>query len=128
MMFGKVGAKRMNKEGESAEDEENIKTMKKLNEGNIESKEKGKEGWKIKRRKKERKGEDGNKIKGKVKEGVSGEKVYKKIKFKGEIYSLGDEILIKENDNSNMVGVLKRVIAQGGSVDHPTWPMIEVQW
>jgi hypothetical protein len=55
-------------------------------------------------------------------------KEYKKIKFKGEIYQIGDPVLIKESEEVNSVGTLERVIAQGGSTEHPTWPMIDVKW
>ena len=55
-------------------------------------------------------------------------KYYKKLKYKNVIYKIGEYILIKENETSNMVGKLKKIKDLAGDIEHPDWPMVLVRW
>jgi len=54
-------------------------------------------------------------------------KEYTKIKFKQDIYSVGDNLLIRDFDGF-LVGKLTRIITYNGIKKYPYWPTIEVQW
>ena len=53
---------------------------------------------------------------------------YKKICFKDTLYHVGETLLFKETETSNIIGRLVRIIPEGGNPLHPKWPMLEVQW
>ena len=53
-------------------------------------------------------------------------KQYRKICFKETIYEVGDTLLFRETESTNVVGKLVKVIPEGGNPQHPKWPMIEV--
>ena len=55
-------------------------------------------------------------------------KEYKKLKFKEVIYQIGENLLIKESETSNMIGKLTKIKEKGGDTKHPDWPMIQVKW
>lgn len=44
------------------------------------------------------------------------------------VYTVGETLLFRETEISNIVGKLVRIIPEGGNPAHPKWPMIEVQW
>jgi len=57
-----------------------------------------------------------------------GETVYSKLKLRGEIYNVGETVLIRESQNSNLVARIEKIIKENGDPMNPTWPMIEVTW
>lgn len=42
------------------------------------------------------------------------------------VYTVGETLLFRETEISNIVGKLVRIIPEGGNPAHPKWPMIEV--
>jgi hypothetical protein len=54
-------------------------------------------------------------------------KDYKKLRYKSQIYEVGNPILIKHEDDTNTVGKLKKIIAQGGLSENQEWPSVDVQ-
>ena len=63
-----------------------------------------------------------------VRMGPPKKKQYRKICFRENIYEVGDTLLFRETETTNVVGKLIRIIPEGGNELHPKWPMIEVQW
>jgi hypothetical protein len=54
---------------------------------------------------------------------------YCKIKYKNEIYSIGDCLLIRdEAEDSFLIGKLVKIIQYNGYKKYPYWPTIQVQW
>ena len=53
---------------------------------------------------------------------------YKKLKYKQEIYSVGDDILIKKSDSSNMVGRIIKIMEQADNLETQNSPMVEIKW
>ena len=53
---------------------------------------------------------------------------YKRLKFQGELYEVGDTVLIRESENSNMVARIEKIIKENGDPKHPKWPMVELTW
>jgi hypothetical protein len=54
-------------------------------------------------------------------------KDYKKLRYKSQIYEVGNPILIKHEDDTNTVGKLKKIIAKGGLSENLEWPSVDVQ-
>ena len=36
--------------------------------------------------------------------------------------------MFRETETTQIIGKLTKIIPEGGSPDHPKWPMVEVQW
>ena len=53
---------------------------------------------------------------------------YKKLQFQEVLYELGDYVYIRESKNTNMIGMLSRIISQEENPKYPKWPMVEVKW
>jgi hypothetical protein len=63
----------------------------------------------------------------KIRKIVSPETNYTKIKYKQDIYSIGDNLLIRDNDGF-LIGKLINIIPVNGDKKYSYWPTIEVQW
>lgn len=55
-------------------------------------------------------------------------KYCRKLIFRGELYTVSDYVLLRETKTSNMVGILRRIIKEGGDPLHPKLPMLEIEW
>jgi hypothetical protein len=64
----------------------------------------------------------------KLKKLVSAELNYTKVKYKGEIYSIGDILMIRDVNEGFLIGKLLKVVAQGGNKKYSHWPTVQVQW
>lgn len=64
----------------------------------------------------------------KIKKIVSPSVNYNKVKYKSDIYSVGDYLLIKDVNDGFLVGKLIKIIKNGGMKKYPYWPTIQVQW
>lgn len=53
---------------------------------------------------------------------------YNKIKFKSDIYRIGDAILVRDLNEGFLVAKLTKIIQYGGFKKYPFWPTIEVKW
>ena len=53
---------------------------------------------------------------------------YTKLKFKDNIYAIGDNIMLKENETSNMIGQIIKIIEQGDDIELPHVPTIQIKW
>eukprot|EP01022_Parablepharisma_sp_SALTPOND_P011783 TRINITY_DN1501_c0_g1_i1.p2 TRINITY_DN1501_c0_g1~~TRINITY_DN1501_c0_g1_i1.p2 ORF type:complete len:288 (-),score=-17.43 TRINITY_DN1501_c0_g1_i1:121-984(-) len=53
---------------------------------------------------------------------------YRRLMLRGEVYCLGDTVLIRETETTNMIARIERIISENGDPTHPKWPMIEVTW
>jgi hypothetical protein len=53
---------------------------------------------------------------------------YKRLKFQGELYEVGDTVLIRESETTHMVARIEKIIKENGDPKHPKWPMIQVAW
>ena len=52
----------------------------------------------------------------------------RRLIFRGVVYSIGDTVLIRESEKTNMIGRIERIIGENGDPSHPQWPMIELTW
>jgi hypothetical protein len=52
---------------------------------------------------------------------------YTKIKSRGEIYSIGDNLILIEKNGELQIGKLTKIIPTGGNQKYPFWPTIEIQ-
>ena len=64
----------------------------------------------------------------KIRKIVSPKIFYNKIKYKSDIYSIGDCILIRDSNEGFLVAKLEKIIKNNGYKKYPFWPTIEVQW
>ena len=64
----------------------------------------------------------------KIKKIVSPDVIYNKIKFKSEIYRIGDAVLVRDLNEGFLAAKLTRIIQCNGFKKYPFWPTIEVQW
>lgn len=64
----------------------------------------------------------------KIKSIVAQSNNYNKFKFKSEIYSLGDTLMVQDVSDGYLIGKLARIIPSGGIPSYPHWPTIQVQW
>ena len=88
-------------------------------------------GMELGRRESKEKAEDGKAGTGVNKNGEVEEEQanqYRRMKFQGELYDLGETVFIRESESSNMVGRIEKIIKENGDPKHPKWPMIEVAW
>ena len=53
---------------------------------------------------------------------------YTKIKFKQDIYSIGDNLLIRDSADGFLIGKLINIIPSNGDKKYTYWPTIEVEW
>lgn len=59
---------------------------------------------------------------------ISEDIIYEKIKFKSNIYKIGDCLMIRDADDGYLVAKLLKIIQTNGLKQYPFWPVIEVQW
>ena len=61
---------------------------------------------------------------------VNPEIIYKKIKYKNEIYNVDDCLLIKDPlvSEGYLIARLLQIIPMDGIEKYPYWPSIQVQW
>lgn len=64
----------------------------------------------------------------KIRKIVSSDTKYTKIKYKQDIYSIGDNLLIRDSSDGFLVGKLINIIPTNGDKKYNYWPTIEVQW
>lgn len=58
---------------------------------------------------------------------VSPDSTYTKLKYKSEIYHLGDVCLIYSS-NETLIGEITKILPVNGFKEYPTWPTVEVRW
>lgn len=63
-----------------------------------------------------------------IKKLVSMSTAYNKIKYKDEVYSLGDNILIRDTNDGFLIGKLVKIIQANAFKKYPYWPAIQIQW
>jgi hypothetical protein len=87
-------------------------------------------GWKLK--KAVREVQEPNQIDSiklqKLKKLISPEMNYNRIKFKNEIYSIGDILMIRDINDGVLIGKLLKIVPQGGNRKYSHWPTVQVQW
>jgi hypothetical protein len=56
--------------------------------------------------------------------------IYKKIKYKNELYSINDCLLIRDPlvKDGYLIAKLLQIIPNNGIEKYPYWPAIQVQW
>lgn len=54
--------------------------------------------------------------------------MYDKFEFEGQVYKVGDYLLLRETTITTIVGKLLKIVPQGGHPANPDWPMIQVHW
>jgi disulfide oxidoreductase YuzD len=59
---------------------------------------------------------------------VSPDLNYTKVKFKNEVYSLGDCLMIRDVNDGFLIGKLVKIIQTGGFKKYPYWPTVQIQW
>ena len=66
----------------------------------------------------------------KVSKIISSSVNYKKIKYKNEIYSINDCLLIRDPlvKDGYLIAKLLQIIPKNGIEKYPYWPGIQVQW
>ena len=64
----------------------------------------------------------------KIQKIVSLGKDYTMIKFKHNIYSVGDTLLVRDLNEGFLIAKLLRILSYNGNKKYPYWPTIEVQW
>ena len=64
-----------------------------------------------------------------VKKLISPHISYSKIKYRNEVYSIGDCVTIKDEiEGSFLIGKLVKIIQANGFKKCPYWPTVQVQW
>ena len=53
---------------------------------------------------------------------------YTKIKYKSDIYGIGDNILVRDLNGNYILAKIKEIIKSNGFKKYPFWPTIEVEW
>jgi hypothetical protein len=53
---------------------------------------------------------------------------YNKIKYKNDIYTVGDTLMIRDVNDGFLIGKLIKIIQSNGIKKYPHWPTIQVQW
>jgi hypothetical protein len=53
---------------------------------------------------------------------------YNKIKYKSDIYSIGDYLMVRDVNDGFLIGKLIKIIQFNGMKKYPYWPSIQVQW
>jgi hypothetical protein len=64
----------------------------------------------------------------KIRKIVSPDITYNKIKYKNDIFSLGDCLLVRDQFEGFLIGKLIKIIPSGGFKKYPYWPTIQIQW
>ena len=64
----------------------------------------------------------------KIRNIVATDITYDKIKYKSNIYSVGDCLLVRDINEGFLVAKLLRIIQYNGFKKYPFWPTIQVQW
>ena len=54
-------------------------------------------------------------------------KEYKRLRFKGQIYQIGNLVIIKQADGATAFGKISKIIEKGGLPEKLDWPTIDVQ-
>ena len=57
---------------------------------------------------------------------IKRKKEYRKLRFKGAVYEIGNTIIVKQEDDTNLIGSLKKIIAKGGKEENPDWPCVDL--
>jgi hypothetical protein len=53
---------------------------------------------------------------------------YTKLKYKDEIYSLDDILMIRDVNEGFLVAKLVKILGTGGNKKYSHWPTVQVQW
>ncbi len=64
----------------------------------------------------------------KLKKIVSSELNYTKVKYKGEIYSLGDILMVRDVNEGFLICKFLKIVPHGGNKKYSHWPTVQVQW
>ncbi len=64
----------------------------------------------------------------KIRKIVSPDLIYNKIKFRNEIYSIGDHLMIRDEKEGFLIAKLIKINQTGGLDKYSYWPSILVQW
>lgn len=59
---------------------------------------------------------------------LSKKRTYTKFKYKGEIYKIGDSMMIQDQGGKYSIAKLLSIIPSSGIKEHSLWPSIKVQW
>lgn len=64
----------------------------------------------------------------KIKTVINTRSQFTKVKYNGEIYSIGDDVLIADFGNEYLLGKILKIKNTHGIHKYPYWPSMEVQW
>jgi hypothetical protein len=64
----------------------------------------------------------------KIRNLVSPDLTYGKIKYKSDVYSLGDCLMIRDVNEGFLIGRLIKILQCNGFKKYPWWPTIQIQW
>jgi hypothetical protein len=64
----------------------------------------------------------------KIRKIVSPEINYNKVKYKSEVYTIGDCLLIRDVNDGFLIAKLVKIVQCNGLKKYPWWPTIQVQW
>lgn len=53
---------------------------------------------------------------------------YNKVKYQDKIYSVGDDIIVRDSCDGYLIGKLIKIHTTNGSKRYIYWPTIEVEW
>lgn len=53
---------------------------------------------------------------------------YNKVKYQDKIYSVGDDIIVRDSNEGYLIGKLVKIHTTNGSKKYIYWPTIEVEW
>ena len=63
----------------------------------------------------------------KIRKVIIPKKTYTSVKYKGSIYSIGDDIVFTRNNGLHYIGKLLRIISENGIKNCPYWPSAELE-
>jgi hypothetical protein len=88
---------------------------------------KARRAFKLRHNKENTKGNDDKMLK--IKKLINPNVSYNKIKYRNEVYSIGDSLLIRDEvEGSYLIGKLIKIVQYNGFKKYPYWPTVQVQW
>lgn len=54
--------------------------------------------------------------------------IYTKFRYQGNLYAVGDDIMLSDGNNGFYIAKITKLIPKGGISTYKNWPTIQVQW
>ena len=64
----------------------------------------------------------------KIRRIISSSIQYTKLKYNSKIYSIGDNVIVRDTSGLYLVANIKKIIKSNGIKKYSFWPTMEVEW